>query len=148
EFRQTPPLYTARFHWATAKGATDLRDFVQRGFDLISPEELREIDARWLGNPLELPLEARYFYYLAVLAFALVAGTVLLIVWNRMLQTRVAARTAELMGQKQVLELIAEGAPLRDTLDALARAVEAQSPGMLCSILLLDEDGRHLHHGA
>src|SRR5262249_35622125 len=51
-------------------------------------------------------------------------------------------------GQKQVLELIAEGAPLRDTLDALARAVEAQSPGMLCSILLLDEDGRHLHHGA
>src|SRR5262249_5308907 len=88
EFRQTSPLYTARFHWATVKGATDLRDFVQRGFDLISSEELREIDARWLGNPLKIPLEARYFRYLAVLAFALVAGTVLLIVWNRTLQTR------------------------------------------------------------
>ncbi|OWW21440.1 PAS domain S-box protein [Noviherbaspirillum denitrificans] len=51
-------------------------------------------------------------------------------------------------GQKQVLEMIARGAELSDTLDTLLRAIEAQAPGMLCSILLLDADGVHLHHGS
>ena len=51
-------------------------------------------------------------------------------------------------GQKQLLALIADGRPLPEVLDALMRFVEAQSPGMLCSVLLLDADGLHLHHGA
>lgn len=51
-------------------------------------------------------------------------------------------------GQQQVLEMIASGAPLPETLAALLRFVEAQSPGMLGSILLLDEDGVHVRHGA
>jgi PAS domain S-box-containing protein len=50
--------------------------------------------------------------------------------------------------QLQVLEMIANGCPLRETLDTLLRMIEAQSPEMLCSILLLDEDGVHLRHGA
>ena len=51
-------------------------------------------------------------------------------------------------GQKQVLEMIAMGAPLRETLTALARVIEAQSPEMICSVLLLDVDGVHMRHGA
>ena len=51
-------------------------------------------------------------------------------------------------GQKQVLEMIAMGAPLGETLAALAGVIEAQSPEMLCSVLLLDADGVHLRHGA
>ena len=50
--------------------------------------------------------------------------------------------------QKQVLELIAGGAPMRQTLEALTRTVEAQSPELLASILLLDADGLHVRHGA
>lgn len=53
-----------------------------------------------------------------------------------------------LSGQKQCLELIAGGTPLVKTLDTLLRLVEKESPDMLCSILLLDEDGRHLRPGA
>ena len=53
-----------------------------------------------------------------------------------------------LEGQKQVLEMIATGTPLPDTLTALVRLIEAQSPGMLGSILLLDDDGIHVRHGA
>jgi PAS domain S-box-containing protein len=49
-------------------------------------------------------------------------------------------------GQREVLERIAAGAPLRELLEEIVRLVEAQSEGMLCSILLLDE-GR-LRHGA
>ena len=51
-------------------------------------------------------------------------------------------------GQKQVLELIASGTPLNESLTALLRVVEAQTTDMLCSILLLDADDLHLRHGA
>ena len=56
--------------------------------------------------------------------------------------------SALLQGQNHILELIAQGTPLSKTLDALIRVIEAQSPDMLGSILLLDPDGIHLHHGA
>jgi PAS domain S-box-containing protein len=50
--------------------------------------------------------------------------------------------------QSRVLEMVTRGEPLGTTLDTLLRAIEAQSPEMLCSILLLDPDGVHVHHGA
>jgi hypothetical protein len=49
-------------------------------------------------------------------------------------------------GQAHVHELVANGAPLEESLDSLLRVVEAQSPGMLGSILLLDADGTHVRH--
>lgn len=51
-------------------------------------------------------------------------------------------------GQKQVLEMIARGEPLADILTQLALAIETQSDGLMCSILLLDEDGVHIRIGA
>jgi hypothetical protein len=53
-----------------------------------------------------------------------------------------------LKGQNDVLELIARGTPLQDTLDLLLHVIESQSPGMLCSIFFLDPDNEHLRHGA
>jgi diguanylate cyclase (GGDEF)-like protein/PAS domain S-box-containing protein len=44
-----------------------------------------------------------------------------------------------------ILELIAKGAPLKETLNSLVQSVEEENDGMLCSILLLDKDGRHLY---
>ena len=49
-------------------------------------------------------------------------------------------------GQKRVLEMIATGQPLVATLDELVRMLEAQSPDMLCSILMLEPDGVTLRH--
>ncbi len=51
-------------------------------------------------------------------------------------------------GQYQILEMIAAGAPLDKTLDTLLHLIEQQSPDMLCSILLLAEDGIHVQVGA
>jgi PAS domain S-box-containing protein len=60
-----------------------------------------------------------------------------------------ARESADLLrGQNQVLEAIARGAPVEKTLDLLLRVIEAQCPGLLCSILLLDSDGLHVRHGA
>jgi len=51
-------------------------------------------------------------------------------------------------GQAQLLEMIARSASLPAVLDHLIRLVESQLPGIFGSILLLDEDGIHLRHGA
>lgn len=46
------------------------------------------------------------------------------------------------------LERVARAAPLSETLDYIARGIEAQHPDLLCSILLLDVEGQRLRHGA
>ncbi len=51
-------------------------------------------------------------------------------------------------GQRQFLELLATGGTLEETLEALIRIIEEQAPGMLGLVLLLDEDGQRLRHGA
>jgi PAS domain S-box-containing protein len=50
--------------------------------------------------------------------------------------------------QNRILEMIASGRPLAETLDTLSRTAEAQSPEMVCSILLLDPDGIHMRHAS
>ncbi|MEQ1774894.1 MAG: PAS domain S-box protein [Burkholderiales bacterium] len=50
--------------------------------------------------------------------------------------------------QRDTLERIASGVPLKVVLTTLARSLETHAEGILCSILLLDEDGIHLTHGA
>jgi len=51
-------------------------------------------------------------------------------------------------GESHILEMIARDARLEETLENLVRVVEAQFAGLLCSVLLLDEDGQHVRHGA
>jgi two-component system cell cycle sensor histidine kinase/response regulator CckA len=51
-------------------------------------------------------------------------------------------------GQREVLELIAAGAPLAAQLEHIVLLIEAQAPGMMCSILLLDRDRQTVHTGA
>ncbi len=50
--------------------------------------------------------------------------------------------------EKAAMELITSTSPLHDVLERLMFGLEMQAPGALCSILLLDEDGIHLRHGA
>src|SRR4030095_7187346 len=51
-------------------------------------------------------------------------------------------------GQNKVLQRLAANAPLSEILERLVLLIEAQSPGMLCSVLLLSDDGDHVRHGA
>jgi c-di-GMP-specific phosphodiesterase len=54
----------------------------------------------------------------------------------------------ELAYQQRVLERIARGAPLSETLTDLCRHIERQMPGAMCSVLLLDRSAGVLRHGA
>ncbi|MEJ2467171.1 MAG: diguanylate cyclase, partial [Candidatus Thiodiazotropha sp.] len=50
--------------------------------------------------------------------------------------------------RNRVLELIASGASLTQTLNTIILSLEAEEQDMISSILLLDSDGRHLNNGA
>src|SRR5215472_12279475 len=51
---------------------------------------------------------------------------------------------ALLAAEKQILEMIATGVPLKDILSALCLSIEEQRSGTLASVLLLNRDGIHL----
>lgn len=56
---------------------------------------------------------------------------------------------AEKIGRRsEVLELLATGASLPEILNALVSNAEKHNPEMICSVLVLDEQGKHLLHGA
>ncbi len=46
-------------------------------------------------------------------------------------------------GQRRVLELVATGAPVGDTLDAVVGLVEARNPRLRCVVLVVNDDGTH-----
>ena len=48
--------------------------------------------------------------------------------------------------QERIREMIAAGTPLSEILSQLVLMIEAQSPEMLGSILLLSDDGNHVKH--
>src|SRR5882724_9118732 len=48
--------------------------------------------------------------------------------------------------QLRIKKMIAANAPLSDILSNLVLMIEAQSPEMICSILLLSDDGNHVRH--
>ena len=50
--------------------------------------------------------------------------------------------------RNHVLEMLAHGAPLATILEAIVLGVEQEQPEMLCSIMLLDSEGKHLLNGA
>ncbi|CAL9348045.1 SpoIIE family protein phosphatase [Streptomyces sp. enrichment culture] len=49
---------------------------------------------------------------------------------------------------RALLEQIARQAPLPEVLEGMCQVIEELSPDVMVSVLLADEDGRHLHHGA
>jgi PAS domain S-box-containing protein len=51
-------------------------------------------------------------------------------------------------GRSQVLERIARGDSLSDVLQTLVKTIEELLPGMVCSVLILDQETRCLHFGA
>ncbi|MEO6319358.1 MAG: PAS domain S-box protein [Polaromonas sp.] len=59
--------------------------------------------------------------------------------------TELKAAESFALAQEKVLVLIAGGAPVRQSLEAVVRLIENSSPGSLCSILMVE--GAHLRHG-
>ena len=69
---------------------------------------------------------------------------------NRRNQTEGLRRQADKYQRfhNNILELLIGGEPIPTILETIVREMEQANPAMLCSILLLDSDGRHLGIGA
>lgn len=67
---------------------------------------------------------------------------------NINLERQVIDRTAELALKNEILHLIGQGSKLTLILEQLAKRIESLHPGVFCSTLLLDEDGKHWRQGA
>jgi PAS domain S-box-containing protein len=125
---------------------------------LIAPHEIeplrtyREARLRGAAVPARCEFEARRRDGTPIW----IENTVTLVSWKGALATLgtfvdISERRrmkAILVGERQVLEMIATGAPLGGVLNALCRGIESQFPGLLCSVLILDADGLRLRHGA
>lgn len=55
-------------------------------------------------------------------------------------------RDGETALEWDILEAIAQGAPLPSLLERIVAAVERLTPGVTASVLVLDRDGRHIRH--
>lgn len=94
-------------------------------------------------------------YLLDGFVMLLIAGIAAAVFYATRLKRRLARDIADRKQSEQrektrnhVLELLAHGAPLATILEAIVRGVEQEQPDMLCSILLLDSEGKHLVTGA
>ena len=108
----------------------------------------------WLAKPRngsEFPVEV------LLTAIPFQERQILYVVWRHISRRKEAERQlsqsresedAFRAGQGRVLEMIAQGATLSDVLASLVTLIEAQSEGMICSVLQLSEDGKHIRHGA
>lgn len=109
--------------------------------DLLRKQCARAVD----GDSIQFELVLRHAGAAAVLCEVLLIRVPL--AGRRLLHARFVdisrrVRAEQLReGQGRVLELIARAAPLKDILDRLLLLIESQSDGVLCSVLLLDEDG-------
>jgi PAS domain S-box-containing protein len=126
---------------------------------VVHPDDLSLVEGVWkqaiaTRSPYEAQFRLRHvsrdWRWVSVRAVPVEPTADSHIAWVGMNRDITARKHAEALadGQKQVLELIARGAPLGETLDKLLRVVESQFDEMYCSILLLDVDGKNLRHGA
>ncbi|HUP29013.1 MAG TPA: EAL domain-containing protein [Usitatibacter sp.] len=119
EFRRSPPLYSAPFGWAVRRGRAQLRDFVQAGFERIGNAEMAEIESRWRGNPVPLPISTRHLAYLIVMGVVALAFSAFILFSNYCLRRVAGGRTLELGRAVEALKKHAARATYFATRDPL-----------------------------
>jgi diguanylate cyclase (GGDEF)-like protein/PAS domain S-box-containing protein len=99
---------------------------------------------RLLNNDLKINV----YYAIAVfLIFELLMLLVFRHLTNRLTDI-VKQQTLALNSRNEVLEQLVQGKPLATLLESIVLGIEQTDTAELCSILLLDSEGKHLIHGA
>jgi PAS domain S-box-containing protein len=137
-------------------------ELVQQPMSLLVPDDLRERHARNKERPTserrprpgdsDLDLRGRrrdgseFVMDVGLSPLEAQRGSLVIVSIRDLSEQRRAERREH--DRLRVLELLNSGASLQEILEFTVRAVEAEMPGSMCSILLVDETGRNLVHGA
>jgi PAS domain S-box-containing protein len=115
-FKASPPFHIGQFHRAVKKGNGAMLRKIEAGFALISPEELKNIEKKWLGSSL---LQKVSRNEILMVGGGIGLFFLLFLIWNYSLRTAVRKRTAELENsqtalqhERQRLEFVIDGSRL------------------------------------
>jgi PAS domain S-box-containing protein len=109
DFRHSAPVFRDELRRAVHKGDLKTLRLVSEGFAAIAPGQLRQIDAKWFGQPVNT-----YGRYLGYAGYAAAAALLLifgLFAWNRALSREILQRTAALAESEQRSRLIIDTIP-------------------------------------
>lgn len=87
-----------------------------------------------------------YTYVATILAILFLSLGLVMMNQERAEQALERERQTELF-RSQILEQLSRGVPLRQLLTTMVQGIEQRRPGMLCSVLLLDRDGKRFGDG-
>ncbi|HWQ06758.1 MAG TPA: transporter substrate-binding domain-containing protein [Feifaniaceae bacterium] len=98
-------IYSGEFHRAVAQGDAETLQLVEDGFSQITDKEFESIQEKWFGRE-SAELYFTYFLKYFLLGLGVVAFMILMIMtWNRRLRREVKKKTAELLREKEMLDI-------------------------------------------
>ena len=93
KFKYALSLGGGQFHRAVQKGDRATLELVEKGFALISDNEYKAIDSRWLGEDIQPRINYKFVAYIVITSIAVAAFFVLIALY---LNYKVRERTKEL----------------------------------------------------
>ncbi len=105
QFNSTNPLYSGAFHRAVIKGNTDLLAIVENGFQQITKTEYAAIDQRWKGSRAN---SGEFLRIIEIIGLISLLVLLLLVIWNRSLQSQVKRKTKTVLESEQKFRQIFE----------------------------------------
>ena len=134
--------FSSQHRFAFSKNNPMLAAIMTKAMASISAEESDAIFNRWIGMRIEQGIQAKTLLKYSV---GLACLFILFGYWYYRLHCEIKYRQAAEMREHRrntVLEMIAKMLPLSKILESIVQNVEEQNPKMLCSILLLDSEGK------
>jgi len=143
----TPAGFSQKFAFAVSKGNAELLSQINEAMAVTNTNGIyTSLYDKWFGVFEEKKLTQQeltiYITSFILLILALFAS----FYYYRYVEQKKDLLRKE--SHQHVLELIVNGESLSEILDAIVRDIERENPSMLCSILLLDDTGKHLLNGA
>jgi len=136
--------YSSQHSIAINKSQPELASIIDKALATLTPDQVDTIYNRWLGLKIEQGIKAQTIIkYTSIVLFLFL----LFAFWVHRLRLEIKQRQAvekREQSHARILELLAKGEHLDTILNAIIVNLEQQSPDMMCSILLLDDDGEHL----
>lgn len=134
--------FSSQHRFAFPKVNKEFATIMEKAMASISNEESNIILSRWIGLRVEQGIRTQ-----TVLLYGTMTSIIftLFVYFYYRLQREIKSRKAAEIREKHrntVLEMIAKMEPLIVVLESIVKEVEANNPSMLCSVLLLDKEGK------